>query len=106
MERFGSSSKLHVSFLVIVPAIMQRIVNTADLPVHSASLLSPTATGVQFSLNASFKVPAGITVHLKPLTLVLFNSNTSSAKYPYFKLSISETKLKGNTTISVAGQEV
>lgn len=101
----GAESKLHLSFLVIVPAIMQRIVDTTDLPVHSASLLAPTANGVQFSLNVSLKVPAGITVDLKPLTLGLFNANTSSAKNPYLKLSLPETKLKGNTTISVADQE-
>jgi hypothetical protein len=99
-----SDSKLPASFLAIIPAIMQRIVDTTDLPVHAATIMRPTAGGVQFSLDASFKVPPGITVGLKPFTIGLFNEGGNSSN-PYLKLSLPEIKLKGNTTISVANQE-
>lgn len=89
-------------FLVIFPAIVQRIVNDASLPVHSVKLLNPTEDSVTFSMVASLKIPSGLTADTDPLTLDLYAS--SGAVDPYLQVTLPSEHLKGNTTVSIVNE--
>jgi hypothetical protein len=99
VSRLTQSSR----FLVIFPAIAQRPVDNTSLPIHSASILSPTPTNIVYSMEASLKIPAGISVDLKPLTLNLF-TNESSPSSPYIAVDLPEYHLKGDTTVTIVNQ--
>jgi hypothetical protein len=90
-------------FLVIFPAIAQRLVDNANLPIHWASIMSPSPDGVIYSMDASLKVPAGVTVDLKPMNLSLFTPDTGP-KDPYIQVSLPEYHLKGNTNVTIINQ--
>ena len=85
---------------MIFPAIAQRLVDNASLPILSASLMNPTPDNITFSLVAQLKVPAGVTVDLKPITLNLFTNETSPSD-PYIRVNLPEYHLKGNTKVEV-----
>jgi len=99
----GLAIGLPILFLVILPAIAQRLVDNANLPIHSASLLAPTPTTIQYGLVASLKIPLGVTVDLKPLNLSLYTPDTGP-KDPYITVSLPEYHLKGNTTVTIQNQ--
>jgi hypothetical protein len=88
---------------VIFPAIAQRLVDNTSLPIHSARIMSPTPNSVQYSVVSSLKIPAGVTVDLKPITLNLYTNDTGPDN-PYIKVSLPEYHLKGDTTIGVTNQ--
>jgi hypothetical protein len=56
---------------------------------------------VDYSLNASIKVP--VAFDLKALTLNMF-TNDSDAENPYARITLPEQKLDGQTTISITNQ--
>jgi hypothetical protein len=90
---------------VVFPAIAQRLVDNASLPIYSASIMNPTPSSVVYSLSSSLKIPAGLTVDLKPITLDLF-TNDSGPTDPYVKVNLPEYHLKGTTEINITGQTV
>jgi hypothetical protein len=65
--------------------------------------MNPTPTSVVYSLLASLKVPAGITVDLKPLQLSLFTAETGPSD-PYIKVDLPEYHLKGKTNLTIVNQ--
>lgn len=75
----------------------------ADLPIHAASIMNPTPDSVVYSLHSTLKIPAGVTVDLKPMTLNLFTNESDSSK-PYMKVDLPEYHLKGTTDISITNQ--
>ena len=105
LSSFRISDLLLCSFLVAFPAIAQRMVDDAALPIHSAMIMYPTPDSVQYSLVASLKVPLSFTVHLDPITLHLYR-HESDPDNPYIDVGLPAYDLKGNSTISVEGQEV
>jgi predicted transcriptional regulator len=90
---------------VVLPALAQKLVDDADLPIHSAALMNPTPDSITTSLTASLKVPLGLTVNLDATDLMLYNPKTEPFT-PYITVSLPAQKLKGNTTISVVDQVV
>lgn len=88
------------SFLVAIPAIAQRIVDDTDLPLHSASILNPKLDKVSFSLHTSLKVPAGLQIHIDPLTLSAFRRDVTPID-PYLAVPLPPYDLKGTTEIKV-----
>ena len=105
LSSFRISDLLSCSFLVAFPAIAQRMVDDAALPIHSAMIMYPTPDSVEYSLVASLKVPLGFKVHLDPITLHLYR-HQSGPENPYIDVNLPEYDLKGNSTISIEGQEV
>ena len=65
--------------------------------------MDPTPDSVQYSMVASLKIPGGVTVDLKPLTLNLFTNETNSTD-PYIRVGLPEYYLKGDTTVSIVNQ--
>jgi hypothetical protein len=90
---------------VILPAIAQRLVDDADLPIRSARIMNPTPDSVVYSLVSSLKIPAGVAVDLKPITLSLYTNETGPTQ-PYIKVDLPEYHLSGETTISISNQSV
>lgn len=87
------------SFVIIIPAVGQRIVDQTDLPVHAAEILDPTPESVTFTLHTSLAVPK-LRIHIDPLTLTLFNRDVTPMQ-PYLKVPLPSYNLKGTTSISV-----
>lgn len=65
--------------------------------------MSPTPNSIVYSLLASLKVPAGVTVDLKPFALSLFTKETGPTD-PYIKVDLPEYHLKGNTNLTIVNQ--
>jgi hypothetical protein len=91
-------------FLVIFPAIAQRVVDNANLPIWSARIRHPTPSTVEYSLIASLKVPPPLTVKLDPITLSLFVNDNTSNIVPYVNVDLPEYHLHGNTTVAITNQ--
>lgn len=75
----------------------------AALPIYAASIMNPTPSSVVYSLSSSLKIPAGVTVDLKPITLSLF-TNTSGPANPYIRVDMPEYHLSGETAINITNQ--
>lgn len=90
---------------MIFPAIAQRLVDNASLPIYSASIMNPTPSTISYSLSSSLKIPAGLVVDLKPITLSLY-TNDSGPTDPYVKVNLPEYHLKGTTAINITRQTV
>jgi len=88
---------------VIFPAIAQRLVDNAKLPIISASIMNPTPNSVEYSMVATLNVPGGVAVDLKPLNLSLYTADLGPS-VPYIKVSLPEYHLKGKTTIRIVNQ--
>lgn len=93
-------------FLVVIPAIAQRMVESTSLPIHFVSIMNPTFNSTVLSLNASLKIPPPFKVRLEPLTLQLYRPETKPNIVPYVNFPLGEQWVKGNTTISVVNQTV
>ena len=91
------------SFLVIIPAIAQRLVDDAAIPIKFAQVLQPTPDSITFSLSASLKVPLGLSVAIDPLDLSLFNREVKPMK-PYITAPLGRIRLKGESAITVSNQ--
>lgn len=104
ISSFRSRANLIYSFLVAFPAIAQRLVNNANLPIWSARIMHPTPTTVEYSLVASLKVPAPFTVKLDPLTLSLYVKGNTSSVVPYINVDLPGYHLYGNTTVAVTNE--
>lgn len=91
------------SFLVILPAIAQRLVDDANIPIKSAEVLRPTPNSITFSLSATLNVPLGLTVKVDRFKLSLFNREVKPWK-PYITVPLGPLSLKGESTLSVSEQ--
>ena len=67
--------------------------------------MHPTPSSVVYSLSSSLKIPNGLTVDLKPITLNLFTKESGPAD-PYIKVNLPEYHLRGETKINITGQTV
>lgn len=103
VQDLGRGANLDHSFLVIIPAIAQRLVSDADIPVHSVEVLNPTSDNITFSLHASLKVPLGLSVRIDPFNLSLFNREVKPMT-PYVTVPLGKIKLKGQSAISLTNQ--
>ncbi|KFY24485.1 hypothetical protein V493_05214 [Pseudogymnoascus sp. VKM F-4281 (FW-2241)] len=95
---------LPIFFLVVFPAIAQRMVNDANLPIYSASITNPTPESVQYSLFAGLSVPKPFTVKLKPIVLNLFVDQNPPNRNPYISVKLPEQNLRGDASITVTNQ--
>ena len=93
-------------FLVAFPAIAQRLVDNANLPIWSARIIHPTPTTVEVSLVASLKVPPPFKVKLDPITLSLFVKDNTSSVIPYVNVDLPGYNLHGNTTVAITNETV
>ncbi|KAL4891818.1 hypothetical protein BDV59DRAFT_203091 [Aspergillus ambiguus] len=96
---------LPVFFLVILPAIAQRLVDDAAIPIQSASVLRPTPDTITFSLAATINVPLGLGVSVDKFNLSLFDRDVKPRK-PYVTAELGPVFLKGKSQLTITNQTV
>ncbi|KAK9776814.1 hypothetical protein AB5N19_10692 [Seiridium cardinale] len=94
---------LPIIFLVILPAIVQRIVDNQSLPISGGAFIVLSPTQMMISLDTSLDTP--IPAELDPLTLQLYNHGTPDFS-PFLDLDLPEVHINGNTDIKVVNQTV
>lgn len=92
------------SFLVIFPAIAQKMVDDANLPISSIGLSNPTPNSTEISLQASIKLPTPLSIHINPIPLSLYVNDGTKNIVPYTNVVLPENNLHGNTTLSFTDQ--
>jgi hypothetical protein len=96
---------LPVFFLVILPAIAQRLVDDAGIPIQSAEVLRPTPDTITFSLAATINVPLGLGVSVDKFNLSLFDRDVKPRK-PYVTAELGPVYLKGKSHLTISNQTV
>ncbi|KAK8022826.1 hypothetical protein PG993_013593 [Apiospora rasikravindrae] len=94
---------LPILFLVILPAIVQRIVDDQSLPIKGGAFLCLSPTQMMISLETSLKTP--LAARIDPLTMFLYNKETPEFS-PFLNLTLPEQKLDGETAIVVTNRTV
>lgn len=90
-----------LSFIKIVPAIVQKIIDDMELPVMNARIGASSATELAFSFTTIFSIPGGFSVRMDPYGLSMYNTFTPGF-YPYTFAQLPESAfhLQGATRIT------
>lgn len=91
------------SFKLIIPAIVQAIINGQGLPIQGGYVQVDTATQLYLGINTSLNTP--LPARIDNTTLDLFNRKTQPFT-PFANITIAGQKLKGDTKIIVPPQLV
>ncbi|KAI6588033.1 hypothetical protein MCOR06_006092 [Pyricularia oryzae] len=86
------------SFLVIIPAIIQKLMNEASLPINGDTLALHSPDELKVSIKTTVAMPAGIVASLDPITLQLYNSKTTAFS-PFMAVDLPKQHLDGPTDI-------
>lgn len=89
------------SFKVILPAIVQLIVNQQPLPVLGGDFLFQTPDTMLVNLNSSFTSP--LPASIEPFTLQLYNRDSPTFS-PWLSMRLPKTSINGKTQIHVFDQ--
>ncbi|KAF5232332.1 hypothetical protein FAUST_8794 [Fusarium austroamericanum] len=92
---------LPLLFTVIIPAIVQNILNGQKLPIEGGALQVISPDYVQMSINTSLKTPLAAT--LKPVDLDLYNKETHPMA-SFLKLRLPNLHLNHKTEVSIVNQ--
>ncbi|VUC25651.1 unnamed protein product [Clonostachys rosea] len=92
---------LPLLFKVIIPAIIQNILNGQKLPIAGGALQALSPTTVNMSLLTSLNTPLG--VKLDPVDLYLYNKETKPVS-SFFKLRLPELHINHQTDVLVTNQ--
>lgn len=99
--RSADSSDPECRFLVILPAIVQDIVDNQSLPVNGGAFLALSSTQMMVSLDTALDTP--LPADLDALTLSLYNHETPDFS-PFLSVDLPAVHINGNTDISVVNQ--
>ncbi|KAI2602467.1 hypothetical protein GGR54DRAFT_645025 [Hypoxylon sp. NC1633] len=94
---------LPILFLVIIPAIVQRILDDQSMPVNGGSFiaLSPTQLNISITTSLSSPLPADI----DPVTLFMYNKDTPDFS-PFVNVTLPPLHISGETEIVLSDQTV
>ncbi|KAF5025484.1 hypothetical protein F66182_2389 [Fusarium sp. NRRL 66182] len=92
---------LPILFKIIIPAIIQDILNSQELPVEAGTLQVLTPTQINMSLLTFLDTPLG--VKLKPVDLCLHNNDTSPIS-SFLKLHLPEQHISHKTEVVIMNQ--
>lgn len=90
-----------ISFLVIIPAISQLVVNKSDLVLVNAAVMQPRAESIQLTLESALNLKIALPVRIEPIVLNLFVRDTGPNE-PWANVTIAGKTIKGNTTLGVS----
>ena len=90
---------------MILPAIAQRLVDDASIPIHSVQVLDPTPNVITFSLSASLNVPLGLAVRIDSFNLSLFDREVKP-RTPYVTVPLEGLHLKGKSAITISNKTI
>ncbi|PYH95895.1 hypothetical protein BO71DRAFT_439950 [Aspergillus ellipticus CBS 707.79] len=91
---------IFLSFLVIIPAIAQRVLDGSTLLLTHSDVLQPRPDSIVLGITSALKLPLNIPVRIEPMTLSLFNRHLPENN-TWGKLYMDGYNIKGNTTLSV-----
>lgn len=89
---------------MILPAIVQRIVDDQGLPIKGGAFLCLSPTQMMISLETSLRTP--LAARIDPLTMFLYNRATPGAFSPFLNLTLPGQTLDGETAIVVTNRTV
>ncbi|KAF4450383.1 hypothetical protein F53441_6507 [Fusarium austroafricanum] len=92
---------LPLLFTVIIPAIVQNILNGQNLEITGGALQVLSPSEVNMSITTSLDTP--IPAVLKPVDLYLYSKETTSAS-SFFKLHLPEKHLNHKTSVVITNQ--
>ncbi|OTA84162.1 hypothetical protein M434DRAFT_83463 [Hypoxylon sp. CO27-5] len=94
---------LYNRFLVIIPAIVQRILDNQTMPVTGGSFVAVSPTQLNVSITTSLDTP--LPADIDPTTLFMYNKNTPDFS-PFVNVTLPKLHVDGDTEISVQAQTV
>lgn len=86
---------------MILPVIVQKLVDNQSLPVNGGSFLALSPTQMTVSLDTALNTP--LAADLDPLTLSLYNSETPEFS-PFLELNLPASHINGYTEVVVVNQ--
>ncbi|KAI4864015.1 hypothetical protein F4820DRAFT_425132, partial [Hypoxylon rubiginosum] len=94
---------LPILFLVIIPALVQRIINDQPMPISGGAfiVLSPTQLNVSITTTLDTPLPADI----DPVTLFMYNKDTPNFS-PFVNITLPPLHVDGQTDIVITDQTV
>ncbi|KAI1406378.1 hypothetical protein F4819DRAFT_481847 [Hypoxylon fuscum] len=94
---------LPILFLVIIPAVVQRIIDNQPMPISDGSfiVLSPDQLNVSIVTQLDTPLPADI----DPVTLFMYNKDTPTFS-PFVNVTLPPLHLDGETEIKLTDQTV
>ncbi|KAG6020062.1 hypothetical protein E4U41_002983, partial [Claviceps citrina] len=95
---------LPILFMVILPAVVQNIINSQTLPVERGRMDCISATQFRLALNTSLDAP--MPARIGEFTLGLHNRDTSSSSPspPFANITIAGQMINGHTKVVVPSQ--
>lgn len=94
---------MDVRFLVILPAIVQRIIDRQPMPVNSGALITLSPNQLKISLDTALDTP--LPADIDPTTLFLYNKD-GDAFNPFVNVTLPQLHIDGDTDIVVKDQTV
>lgn len=100
LMRGEPSTNMPNSFLIVIPAISQLVVDKSSLVLVSAAVMQPRANSVQLSLMSKINLKIALPVRIEPITLDLYLQNLGQAN-PWGNITIPGTSIKGIASLGV-----
>ncbi|CAH0047055.1 unnamed protein product [Clonostachys solani] len=94
---------LPILFKVIIPAIVQKIVNNQGLPVESGVIRAVSPDELSVTLKTSLDTP--LPAMINPFEMNLYNKDSDDPS-PFVKIQLPKVKVNHNTTVTVEEQTV
>lgn len=88
------------SFVVIIPAISQLVLNKSNLVLVNGAVMQPRPNSIQLTLQSTLDLKIALPVRIDPMTLNLYNRDTG-ADSPWANISIEGQTIKGDATLGV-----
>ncbi|KAJ5120997.1 uncharacterized protein N7515_008958 [Penicillium bovifimosum] len=91
------------SFLVVIPAVAQLVVNKADIRLIKAEVMNPTPESVRMTLETKINLKLALPVRLDPVVFYTFVRKFGH-ETPYAAIDIPGQTVKGNYSLGVYDQ--
>ncbi|RAH40654.1 DUF3712 domain-containing protein [Aspergillus brunneoviolaceus CBS 621.78] len=92
---------LPIFFLVILPAIAQRVVDGSTLVLVHADVLQPRPDSMMLRIDSALNLPLKIPVRIDPITMDLFNRDRPENN-TWGKAYLPSARIYGNTTLATS----
>ncbi|PYH48608.1 uncharacterized protein BP01DRAFT_371536 [Aspergillus saccharolyticus JOP 1030-1] len=90
---------LPILFLVIIPAVAQRVVDGSTLVLVHAEVQQPRADSMMLRIDSALNLPLKIPVRIDPITMSLFNRGRPENS-TWAKVYLPAARIHGNTTLA------
>lgn len=95
--------EISIRFTVIIPRIIQDVLNDQSLPIRGGGLQALTPGMLEMAVDTQLHTP--LAVHLDPLKLALYNRNTTPDS-PFLTLQFPSLDINGRTDVNVTEQKM